>query len=296
MTKTTIVKGKTPAQLGFAFPAEWEPHSGTWFSWPRPEGISFPERYETIPANFAAIIREITPRELVHVNVPNENYEKIVSATLRKHRVNLRRVRFHHIKTNENWCRDHGPAFIVRTRNGKKETAVVDWGYNAWGGKYPAVQRRRRRADLHRQEARLPRVLPGDRDGRGRDRRQRARLVAHDRVVPPQQEPQPGSLEAGDRAIPPRLLRAAEHPVARRRDRGRRYRRAHRRPGAFHQPDNHRGRRRTRSERRELQGPEGEPPALQAAARPRRQGVRPLHPAHCRARSSATASGCRRPT
>lgn len=137
MGKFKVIKGKTPAQLGFTFPAEWEPHSGTWFSWPRPEGISFPGRYETVPANFAAIFREITPRELVHVNVPNENYEKIVRKTLSQHRVNLKRVRFHQIKTNENWCRDHGPAFVVRRERGRKELAVVDWGFNAWGGKYP---------------------------------------------------------------------------------------------------------------------------------------------------------------
>ena len=42
-------------------------------------------------------------------------------------------VRFHHIKTNESWCRDHGPAFVL---NGKR-AAIVDWGFNAWGGKYP---------------------------------------------------------------------------------------------------------------------------------------------------------------
>ena len=33
----------TPAQLGFRMPAEWEPHAGTWFTWPRPDGISFPD-------------------------------------------------------------------------------------------------------------------------------------------------------------------------------------------------------------------------------------------------------------
>ena len=51
--------------------------------------------------------------------------------------VRLSRVRFHHIPTNECWTRDHGPAFVQRTRRGKVETAIVDWGFNAWGGKYP---------------------------------------------------------------------------------------------------------------------------------------------------------------
>jgi agmatine deiminase len=137
MAKLRLIEGKTPAEMGYRFPAEWEPQSGTWFSWPRPEGISFPDYYDRIPGNFAEIFKAITPRQLVHINVPNGNYETIVRRTLGEHGVNLRRVRFHHIATNESWCRDHGPAFVVRERRGKREMAVVDWGFNAWGGKYP---------------------------------------------------------------------------------------------------------------------------------------------------------------
>lgn len=52
-------------------------------------------------------------------------------------RVPLGRVRFHHFPAYEPWCRDHGPIFVVREREGRRERAVVDWDYNAWGGKYP---------------------------------------------------------------------------------------------------------------------------------------------------------------
>src|SRR5881628_3117242 len=65
---------KTPASLGYSFPPEWHPHQATWFSWPRPEGISFPDKYHTVPENLARIVREITPHEQVHINVPNANY------------------------------------------------------------------------------------------------------------------------------------------------------------------------------------------------------------------------------
>jgi len=126
---------QTPASLGYSFPAEWEPHSGTWFSWPRPEGISFPEKHHTVPENLARIIREIAPREAVHINVPNLNWERIVRLQLVEFGCPLQNIHFHHIKTNENWCRDHGPAFVVNRT--KKKMAIVDWGFNAWGGKYP---------------------------------------------------------------------------------------------------------------------------------------------------------------
>jgi agmatine deiminase len=127
----------TPAQHGFTFPAEWAKHAATWISWPRPEGISFPGRYQECIDNIVEVIRVISQFEPVHLNVPNIDYEEIVRARLAYRNVPMRRVRFHHIRTNECWTRDHGPAFVVRTRRGKTESAIVDWGYNAWGGKYP---------------------------------------------------------------------------------------------------------------------------------------------------------------
>ena len=132
------VLDQTPASLGYSFPPEWHSHSGTWFSWPRPEGISFPGKYHTVPENLARIMCEIQARETVHINVPNENYEFLVRQQLKEHGCPLRNVQFHAIRTNESWCRDHGPAFVVRKRrSGKMEGAIVDWGFNAWGGKYP---------------------------------------------------------------------------------------------------------------------------------------------------------------
>src|SRR2546421_1426307 len=128
---------KTPATLGYSFPPEWHPHTATWFSWPRPEGISFPDKYHTVPSNLAAIMRQIVPREQVHINVANGKWEYIVRQQLKDNGCPIDNVYFHHIKTNESWCRDHGPAFILRKSGRKTEAAIVDWGFNAWGGKYP---------------------------------------------------------------------------------------------------------------------------------------------------------------
>src|SRR4051794_22128463 len=144
MRKTKILS-RTPAQLGYSFPPEWHPHSGTWFSWPRPEGISFPGKYHTVPENLARIMCEIQAREQVHINVPNENWAYIVREQLKEHGCPITNVFFHFIRTNESWCRDHGPAFVLKRRkdsrpkkgSGVFSAAIVDWGFNAWGGKYP---------------------------------------------------------------------------------------------------------------------------------------------------------------
>jgi agmatine deiminase len=136
MPKRRVLQG-TPADHGFSFPPEWRRHAGTWISWPRPEGISFPGRYAECIHNIVEIIHTITRFERVNINVANIDYERIVRDLLTRGGVPLRRVSFHHIRTNECWTRDHGPAFVLRQRRGRTEAAIVDWGYNAWGGKYP---------------------------------------------------------------------------------------------------------------------------------------------------------------
>ncbi|MSO60754.1 MAG: agmatine deiminase family protein [Acidobacteria bacterium] len=151
----------TPADHGFSFPPEWYPHRGTLISWPRPEGISFPDRYHEAIEDITGLIRVLVTREEVHLNVPNANYERIVRAFLRARKVPLRRVSFHHIRTNECWARDHGPAFVLRTRRGKTAAAIVDWGFNAWGGKYPPYDADDAVPTRIAEELKLPVFYPG---------------------------------------------------------------------------------------------------------------------------------------
>ena len=49
--------------------------------------------------------------------------------------LDLSKVEFFQFPTNDAWCRDHGPAFLINPET--KQKAIVDWGYNAWGNKYP---------------------------------------------------------------------------------------------------------------------------------------------------------------
>ena len=128
----------TPRQLGYRMPAEWEPHAATWLSWPRRGGISFPDRYDEMMPTFAELVRILTLYEIVHINVRDARMEREVRQLLcrgRGSQIALAKVCFHHIPTNEPWCRDHGPIFLLRDADA--DIAVVDWGYNAWGGKYP---------------------------------------------------------------------------------------------------------------------------------------------------------------
>jgi agmatine deiminase len=158
----------TPRELGYRMPAEWERHEATWLSWPRREGISFPGAYRRIPLLWRRMVEELASGELVHVNVLDEAHAREVRAVLaRSARVAADRVLLHPIPTDEPWCRDHGPIFVVRSGPSggappalvggvpadtatladrgplpeRGALAVVDWGYNAWGGKYPPFDR-----------------------------------------------------------------------------------------------------------------------------------------------------------
>jgi agmatine deiminase len=130
-------KSKIPTELGYRMPAEWEPHAATWFTWPRPEGISFPDKYDTVPPVYDELIKELVRVEEVHINVWDAEKELIVREALGSLKTSLDRVHFHHFPAYEPWCRDHGPIFLVRGSGPRHERAIVDWGYNAWGGKYP---------------------------------------------------------------------------------------------------------------------------------------------------------------
>ncbi len=132
----------SPASMGFRMPAEWAPHRGTWLSWPHRES-SWPGKFEPVPGVFVEIVRELAHEE-VHINVTGAEMEAEVRRLLNAAGVEIgsarakRRVFFHQNPTNDAWCRDHGPAFVQReTASGRREEAIVDWGYNAWGGKYP---------------------------------------------------------------------------------------------------------------------------------------------------------------
>ena len=118
-------------------PAEWEPHTATWLTWPRPEGISFPDKYDSVPPVYAEVIRHLVKVEDVNINVWDAAMEETVRRFLGAQAVPLERVHFHPFPSYEPWCRDHGPIFLVRDTPPHRDRAIVDWAYNAWGGKYP---------------------------------------------------------------------------------------------------------------------------------------------------------------
>lgn len=125
-----------PKDLGYFFPAEWAKHSATWLSWPHNTETWPEDKLKAIYPAYAEFVKIIAEGEIVHINVGDAELEKTAKKVLEKEGCDFTNIRFHHIKSNDSWCRDHGPGFIINPKAEQKKM-VLDWGYNAWGGKYP---------------------------------------------------------------------------------------------------------------------------------------------------------------
>ncbi|MCL6591654.1 MAG: agmatine deiminase family protein [Firmicutes bacterium] len=116
-----------PARLGFHLPPEWGPHARTLMAWPVKEAL-WPEPFADILPAYAAIVQKISEFEPVTV-IANPHLVS-EAAKFCGHRVEILPV-----PHNDSWIRDNGPTMVVDESGA---VAGIHWGFNAWGGKYPA--------------------------------------------------------------------------------------------------------------------------------------------------------------
>ncbi len=122
-------------QQGYSFPPEWAKHEATWLTWPHKEE-SWPGKIDTIYPKYAEFIKYLALSEKVRINVCDEEMKAFALIHISKAGADLSRIEFFFHPSNDAWCRDHGPAFLVNP-NAIEKKIIVDWGFNAWGGKYP---------------------------------------------------------------------------------------------------------------------------------------------------------------
>lgn len=126
---------RTPRELGYYFPAEFAPHAATWLSWPHKEA-SWPGKINSIYPSYVKFIKELIKGEHVKINVVDAAMQQQATDWMTRFDVDLAKVDFFIHPTNDAWCRDHGPAFLINP-SAHPQKVIVDWGYNAWGNKYP---------------------------------------------------------------------------------------------------------------------------------------------------------------
>lgn len=121
-------EGKTPRELGFRMPAEWERHEATWLAWPH-NREDWPGKFQAIPWLYAEIVRLLAAGERVHIAVEDTAAAKRVQGILKRAGVDASRVELHVWPTDRVWTRDSGPIFV---RNAAGDVAITNWRFNAW--------------------------------------------------------------------------------------------------------------------------------------------------------------------
>jgi len=125
-----------PAECGFRMPAEWEPHSGTWLSWPHNLETWNEAVLPKVEQTYLSIIRALVPGEIVHILVNDPASMESVKNKIANAGIPASSLRFYAIPTNDAWMRDYGPNFLVSGGSNNRQIALNNWRFDSWGGKY----------------------------------------------------------------------------------------------------------------------------------------------------------------
>jgi agmatine deiminase len=132
-------------------PAEWEPHEGTWISWPK-DPRTFPEGIlPAVERAYVELVGALSQGEEVRILVNDSKAEARVKAMVKNARIS-----FHRIRTVDVWVRDYGPTYLLGRRGG-----VVKWVFNAWGNKYEDLKPDNEAGEQIARESGLAVLRPG---------------------------------------------------------------------------------------------------------------------------------------
>jgi agmatine deiminase len=131
-----IPENCTPLSQNFFMPAEWEPHSSTWLAWPHNEDTWNSIDLYHVEIIYIEIIRNLINGENINILINDETTKSKITSLFISKRINIKKIHFHIILTNDAWIRDFGPNFIVRKSSDGRQIAINCWQFNSWGQKY----------------------------------------------------------------------------------------------------------------------------------------------------------------
>ncbi len=117
------------------FLAEWHPQWGILLAWPHPD-TDWADNLDAAETCYAAITSAISQRENVLLLCHDAPHQAHITAVLSTQPYLPERVHFVQMHYNDTWARDFG--FITVMRDGKP--LLLDFTFNAWGGKFGAAQ------------------------------------------------------------------------------------------------------------------------------------------------------------
>jgi agmatine/peptidylarginine deiminase len=114
-------------------PPEWATQAGILLAWPH-EKTDWAPSLEPIQATYAEMAREITTRQPLLIVCNDDRHLAQVRRQLRLADIDLGSVHFALAPFGDTWVRDYGPLTVLFRGVPK----MLDFRFNAWGGKYPA--------------------------------------------------------------------------------------------------------------------------------------------------------------
>ncbi|MEJ2060821.1 MAG: agmatine deiminase family protein [Gammaproteobacteria bacterium] len=157
---------------GCLLPAEWADQSGVMLTWPH-SGSPWGELLPDVEKVYQTISHHVSARELLLIVHRDAAHRRHIKRKLEEANVELSRVRFAEVPSNDSWARDHGAITVLCDG----EPRLLSFRFNGWGEKHPhdlddLINDGIRRAGLfgeHPLDA-IPLVLEGgsiDTDGQG---------------------------------------------------------------------------------------------------------------------------------
>ncbi|MCR8642956.1 agmatine deiminase family protein [Paenibacillus sp. N1-5-1-14] len=118
---------------GYTMPDESSKHEGTWLQWPHnyTYGYGHKENLESIWTQMASAL---SVGENVHIIAYNKAEKDYIYDLLYDEGVNMDKIDFYIVPTDDVWARDTAPIFVYDKDNNLK---LMDWGFNGWGKKTP---------------------------------------------------------------------------------------------------------------------------------------------------------------
>jgi agmatine deiminase len=136
--------------MNIRMPAEWEPQDGVLLAWPH-LATDWSDRLPEVLATYTELIRQISRFEKVLLVTPDtdETRRYLSGAGL-----DLSRISFCQVATNDTWTRDFGPITVLVN----DQPVLLDFGFNGWGLKFAANLDNQVTQQLKKQGALLPRT------------------------------------------------------------------------------------------------------------------------------------------
>ncbi len=121
------------AASSFCFPAEWAPQSAVMLTWPHDKSDWAPHLNSVEPV-FVEIARHISQRQGLLIVARDETHKDHIRHCLSQAGIDADTCQLYQIPSNDTWARDHGPIGVYT--EGKLH--LLNFIFNAWGGKFPA--------------------------------------------------------------------------------------------------------------------------------------------------------------